>query len=748
MNRYRIKKCVLTAIFVLCISIMIGVTDANAQTGTGVIQGTNINVRSDAGTEASKVTSLSQGDAVIVTGSKKDTAGNVWYAVTFNKNGKEYKGYIISNYVNYKESPVSSDSQTKNESSSTGGNVSAKQEKNTSSGKWKGKINAANVNVRQAAVTGNVVGKVSTGTAVTVSKSKTGPDGKTWYYISYKENGSTKKGWIRHDFVNKDAVLDASDSTGKEQMSTVEGETTVIDVSGFIKEEQKNTTSKTKENKKKEKTGNIKGDYVRIRKKPVTGAVICQLMSGAELVVESEKEGSDGMKWYKVSFTYNGAKKTGFVRSDFVVVKEIAESEKEQENVETSADFEEELKKQGFPDSYKDALRSLHNSHPEWEFRAVATGLEWNDVIVAESKVGTNLVSKNAITSWKSTEKAAYNWKTDTWYTFDGGAWVSASKEIISYYMDPRNFLTETAIFQFESLEYEEYQNKEGVQRLLAGSFMKGNYKEPDGTKRNYAETFVEIGKQVGVSPYHLAARCYQEQGKGTSGSVSGKVEGFENIFNYYNIGAYASGNNSPVVQGLRYAANQSINPESNYDRPWNTRYKSLLGGSKYVAEKYVKVKQNTLYFQKFNVVNKTNGIYRHQYMTNLQAAESEAMKMSKAYTQTDTKLVFYIPVYKNMPKKACVKPESNANPNNYLATLEVEGQKLTPVFDPTIESYDLTVEKKVKKVQINATAVVGTSTVTGTGKVALERGENVVKITCKAQSGAERVYTIHIIRK
>lgn len=138
---------------------------------------------------------------------------------------------------------------------------------------------------------------------------------------------------------------------------------------------------------------------------------------------------------------------------------------------------------------------------------------------------------------------------------------------------------------------------------MLAGSFMNGDYTEPDGSVRNYADAFIEIGRQVGVSPYHLAARCYQEQGKGKSDSIKGTVEGFENIFNYYNIGAYASGGNSPTRQGLIYASGQTSGA-NNYERPWNTRYKSLLGGAEYVAQKYVKVKQNTLYFQKFNVVN------------------------------------------------------------------------------------------------------------------------------------------------
>lgn len=556
-----------------------------------------------------------------------------------------------------------------------------------------------------------------------------------------------------------------------------DGSTTVLDVSGIAKDIKQNTTNQTNTGNTQnnnagttnqttaaKKTGAIQGDYVRIRKKPVAGTVVCQLMKNTDVTVKSSKKGSDGYIWYKISFKYGGKKKTGYVRSDLLKVNETkqekaadpAQSGAEPANTNgtdqstvtslTDAEFESYLTAQGFPESYKQPLRQLHTVHPEWTFKAVQTNLAWNDVVAAESAVGKNLVGKNAVVSWKSLESTAYNRKKNTWYGFDGGSWVAASTALVQYYLDPRNFLGETSVFQFESLEYEDYQNVEGLKALLAGSFMNGDYTEPDGSVRNYADAFIEIGRQVGVSPYHLAARCYQEQGKGKSDSIKGTVEGFENIFNYYNIGAYASGGNSPTRQGLIYASGQTSGV-NNYERPWNTRYKSLLGGAEYVAQKYVKVKQNTLYFQKFNVVNTKNGLYKHQYMTNVQAAASEAQKMSKA-CQAGDRLVFYIPVYTGMPETACVKPTDNKNPNNYLATLAVTDQELTPVFDPETEYYDLTVKKKVKTAEITATAVAASSEISGTGTYDLERGENVFTITCTAQTGEVKTYTIHIIRK
>ena len=69
--------------------------------GTGTVTGTGVNVRKSAGTAAEKVTTVTTGDQLRVTGSKKDSTGKKWYKVTFTQNGTNYTGYIISNYVNY-----------------------------------------------------------------------------------------------------------------------------------------------------------------------------------------------------------------------------------------------------------------------------------------------------------------------------------------------------------------------------------------------------------------------------------------------------------------------------------------------------------------------------------------------------------------------------------------------------------------------------------------------------------------------
>lgn len=146
----------------------------------------------------------------------------------------------------------------------------------------------------------------------------------------------------------------------------------------------------------------------------------------------------------------------------------------------------------------------------------------------------------------------------------------------------------------------------------------------------------------------------------------------------------------------------------------WNTRYAALEGGAKILAKNYIGVGQDTLYFQKFNVVNQKN-LYSHQYMANLAAAYNEGRKLGQGYADKQQAFVFRIPVYSGMPASAETFTASG-NPNNYLKSLSVTGQTLTPVFRGDTTSYSLVVDGKVSSVTISASPVAAKSSVTGTG--------------------------------
>ena len=179
----------------------------------------------------------------------------------------------------------------------------------------------------------------------------------------------------------------------------------------------------------------------------------------------------------------------------------------------------------------------------------------------------------------------------------------------------------------------------------------------------------------------------------------------------------------------------------------WDSGYNSIVGGAGYLADKYINLGQNTLYFQKFNVVNEYSGLFGHQYMANVQAAISEGITMGNAYSNKNQAYVFRIPVYENMPETACPLP-NNGNPNNWLKSLSVSGYNLTPSFSGGTTAYSMIVGQDVSSVKVNAEAVASTSSIQGTGTVSLAYGSNTVKIICKAENGTTREYTITIVRQ
>lgn len=408
--------------------------------------------------------------------------------------------------------------------------------------------------------------------------------------------------------------------------------------------------------------------------------------------------------------------------------------------------FEALLTAQKFPESYKPALRALHKQYPSWVFTAQQIDLDWNEVLTAECRVGVNMVPASSLNSWKSCDKGAYDPEKGTWYGLDGNSWVGASREIIAYYLDPRNALTDPSIFQFEKLSRSSHHTAAGVEAILKGSFMTGSYTCPD-TKQTftYADTFLKAAEVSGVSAYHLASRARQEQGSNGNALGHGNVPGYAGYFNFFNVGAYTTSTASALQNGAKYAAGQN----AAYYLPWTNPYKSILGGGVILGSSYINRGQDTLYLQKFDVVDGGNGFFSHQYMGNVLAPTSEAAIMKRAYTDEvlHSPIEFCIPIYRNMPETACPKPSSAGDNNNWLKSLTVGGQSLTPTFSMYTTAYELVVDSGVSSVTISATASGKGASVSGTGVIPLKGGNNTVTIRITAASGVTRDYILRIYR-
>lgn len=327
-----------------------------------------------------------------------------------------------------------------------------------------------------------------------------------------------------------------------------------------------------------------------------------------------------------------------------------------------------------FPESYRPYLEKLAEKYPNWKFVALYTDLDWNYVIDQENVFGKNLVPKNYIDRWKNTTPGQYDVEVDV-------GWVDCSRQAVEYCMDPRNFLNETRLFQFEGLSYDAHTNQvEGVEKILYGTefYQKQvSYLTSTGgivsMSESYGDLILRGGQTSLVSPYHLASRIKQEVGPFLSHkSISGDVQGYEGLYNFYNIGATSSSEAMGAIKnGLQYAKDgkgASEQTKNKYMIPWNTKERAITGGGIFIGSSYINVGQNTIYLQKFDV-NDERGedLFWHQYMTNVLAPYSESKSIYQGYAKTgilSTPMTFIIPVYENMPAIPAQSP--SIDPNDY----------------------------------------------------------------------------------
>ena len=332
-------------------------------------------------------------------------------------------------------------------------------------------------------------------------------------------------------------------------------------------------------------------------------------------------------------------------------------------NIKTkiTATCQSDMEKAGFPSSYHGSLCYLKSIHPAWNFTAVDTKTDWKDAVNAESNCGLSYVSFSSTTVYNVmnglfVDRTCKNPYTSTWYP--------ASSTSVGYYMDPRNWLNEKTVFQFEYLKYDNNLNSKynsAVTSIINGT------KFYDYHGNTLSGEIVNASKAADVSPIFIGARIYQELGTTDklydlySGTYSGYraekgyhsgVVGSPNMYKgYYNFFNYGVSDSCATTYGTSYCGMDYA-----YAKGWNSVYKALNGGASSIATNYISVGQYNIYFQKYNIVpTDKNKQYIHQYMTNIGAPSSEAKTVYSSYNNLvslNNAFSFHIPVYSNMDSR------------------------------------------------------------------------------------------------
>ncbi len=296
-----------------------------------------------------------------------------------------------------------------------------------------------------------------------------------------------------------------------------------------------------------------------------------------------------------------------------------------------------------FPSEYQTLLNNLvkKTGHTNWKFKMLYTDLDWNTVIENETVHLRNTIYKKTVldSSWLD----SCNQRGDAGY-------YCASSDIIKYYMDTRNFLTEETIFQFLDLSNKSPASVETISSVVKGTFLDGSV---DG--ETYAQMIYEAQNESGENAFSILIRIFQELGNGKT--LPKIVDGSYGVYNFYNWGANDGDNN------IESAINKAK------ELGWTSARTALIEGAKLIAKNYTQAGQVNKYLYKFDVWGKNDSeLYKHQYMTNVQDPCSQAANLFSTYNNynlIDTDLTFIIPVYKNMPSYVKLPPMTESENDN-----------------------------------------------------------------------------------
>lgn len=371
----------------------------------------------------------------------------------------------------------------------------------------------------------------------------------------------------------------------------------------------------------------------------------------------------------------------------------------------------------------KERIKILQNKYPNWKFKILYTGLDWNDVISNEY-TGHGASPKNLV---YKTSNYQGEWICSICGDkgYDNGNWKCASEQAIKYMMDVRNSINESDIFQFEELTNAEC-DISILKNMTKGTFLSG-----------HEQGIIDAANNNNVNAYYIVARLIQEQGSTGTVLTSGSGYNGEGIgyYNAFNIAASGNSTSEILKNALLYAQKKG----------WTSLDKSIDGGISFLAKQYIQKGQNTLYLQKFDV-EATNGLYSNQYMQNILASQNEGTTLRNTYINMNSMTsshTFIIPVYENMPSDVAKRPDTNG-----VSSIEVDIVKIN--VDSTLRirnnpNGDITVGWLYKD-EIVTRLEKATSKVNGTYWDKVKKSDGTIGYTARETYENEDKYKLYLV--
>ena len=173
---------------------------------------------------------------------------------------------------------------------------------------------------------------------------------------------------------------------------------------------------------------------------------------------------------------------------------------------------------------------------------------------------------------------------------------------------------------------------------------IKNHIMEKSKLKNSY-----EIAADVDLDG-NVNAKDYMKIKNYIMGKLEIKLNKTEYYYNIFNVNAGGTTTSAIISNALSWAKNKG----------WNTIEKCLEGGIDFIANGYITIGQDTMYFEKFDVIADT--YYTHQYAQDVLYAQNQGEKLRKILENikaTEYSYTFVIPLYENMPENACARPKT-----------------------------------------------------------------------------------------
>ncbi|MED1602991.1 glucosaminidase domain-containing protein [Alkalihalophilus marmarensis] len=237
------------------------------------------------------------------------------------------------------------------------------------------------------------------------------------------------------------------------------------------------------------------------------------------------------------------------------------------------------------------------------------------------------------LTTFRSGQSVTLRGQVGEWYEVQLGAWRNAKPADVLRYLDPNNFEQGTnQYYQFLQLS-----RSTGIQGSELNKILNNK-----GILHGRGQAFVDASNEHAINEIYLISHALLETGHGASplatgivvSSVDGRSVTPRTVYNMYGIGAF---DGCAHRCGSEYA----------YKQGWFTPEAAIIGGAKFIGERYVHHptrKQDTLYKMKWNPQNPGT----MQYATDIGWAIKQVSTISNLYNQISNYTLYYdVPAYR-----------------------------------------------------------------------------------------------------